>query len=262
MKSIAKYETKSHKILRLTNAGLLMIILLFLIAGCSLINTTPAELKKKQTSIENRMKSEDSVPKPIRTEGSLWDLSNDGYSLVTDSKARAIGDVVLINIIESANAEKVAATKLKRDAKVHAALQNLLGSEKYFKKTDETTPSSNYLKGMDPENLVQAEAASQFDADTSTKRSGKLTARISAIVTDVFPNGNIKVSGSQVIKVNNENQILSVEGIIRPQDVEPDNSIDSPLIADSRIEYSGKGVLGDKQRPGFLMRILDLVWPF
>jgi len=64
------------------------------------------------------------------------------------------------------------------------------------------------------------------------------------------------------MKVNNESQFITVTGITRPMDISSDNRIKSTYLADARIEYSGKGILADKQGPGWLMRIVDFVWPF
>jgi len=79
-----------------------------------------------------------------------------------------------------------------------------------------------------------------------------LIAKITAQITEVLPNGNLRIQGRRRIKVNNEEQIISVEGIIRPADINEDNSIYSIYIADAQIKYEGKGVLGENQRPGIL----------
>ena len=82
------------------------------------------------------------------------------------------------------------------------------------------------------------------------------------MVREVFPNGNLYIEGKKEIIINNERQYIILSGVIRPEDIQTDNSITSDLIADARIEYSGRGVLADKQRPGWAGRILDYVWPF
>jgi flagellar L-ring protein precursor FlgH len=78
----------------------------------------------------------------------------------------------------------------------------------------------------------------------------------------VFPNGNLYIEGKKDVIINNERQYIMISGIIRPEDIAPGNSITSDLIANARIEYSGKGVLADKQRPGWLGRVIDIAWPF
>jgi flagellar L-ring protein precursor FlgH len=78
----------------------------------------------------------------------------------------------------------------------------------------------------------------------------------------VLPNGNVTIYGKREMKVNNELQRITVSGIIRPEDIGADNRVKSTYLADARIEYSGEGVIADKQSPGWGIRILDKVWPF
>ena len=75
-------------------------------------------------------------------------------------------------------------------------------------------------------------------------------------------NINLFVEGSKEVIINNERQYITVTGVVRPEDIAPDNSISSDLLADARLVYSGRGVLADKQRPGLLGRAVDLIWPF
>jgi flagellar L-ring protein precursor FlgH len=78
----------------------------------------------------------------------------------------------------------------------------------------------------------------------------------------MLPNGNLFVKGRREIRVNHETQYLTLSGIIRPEDIGPDNEISSVYVADARIGYAGTGPVADKQKPGWLGRIVDHVWPF
>jgi flagellar L-ring protein precursor FlgH len=89
-----------------------------------------------------------------------------------------------------------------------------------------------------------------------------VTASIAARVTEVLPNGNLSLFGRRAMKVDNEVQYITVAGIIRPQDVSSSNRVKSTSLADSRIEYYGKGALADKQKPGWGTRIIDNLWPW
>ena len=109
---------------------------------------------------------------------------------------------------------------------------------------------------------VEASSTSKFSSTGETKRENTVTATLAARVVSVLPGGVMQIEGAREVKVNNENQILVVRGLIRAKDVQPDNSIESSSIADAHIEYYGQGVLGDKQKPGWLTRLLDNVWPF
>ena len=110
--------------------------------------------------------------------------------------------------------------------------------------------------------LMQSSSSSSFEGDASTNRSGSLTARISCLVTHVYPNGNLRIYGSEAIAINNERSILTVEGVIRPADITWSNTVLSTQIADARIEYTGRGVVSDLQRPGIFMRGFAMFWPF
>ena len=85
---------------------------------------------------------------------------------------------------------------------------------------------------------------------------------MSALVVKVLPNDNLYINGKREIKVNNETQYITLSGIVRPEDISPLNEISSTFVADAKITYSGIGPLADKQKPGWLGRIIDYVWPF
>jgi flagellar L-ring protein precursor FlgH len=85
---------------------------------------------------------------------------------------------------------------------------------------------------------------------------------MTAQVIQVLPNGRLVIEGSRQVRVNNENQLINVHGVIRIEDIDTTNTILSTSIAEARIELSGEGIVSDKQRPGWFTRILDWVWPF
>lgn len=94
----------------------------------------------------------------------------------------------------------------------------------------------------------------------STDRNGTLTARVTAIVTQVLPNGNLVIEGTRWVQVNKDTQVLRISGVVRRQDVRRDNTVLSESIADARITNDGKGQISDRQRKGILTRIID--WLF
>ncbi|HEX9022840.1 MAG TPA: flagellar basal body L-ring protein FlgH [Geobacteraceae bacterium] len=183
--------------------------------------------------------------------GSLWQANSGG--LVGDFKARMRGDTVTIVITENASASKEATTSTNRTTAVSAGIPNLMGLE---------TNMTGISKWMDLNKLVNADTSSKYDGSGSTTRKENLTATITARVVDVLPNGNLLIEGRRNVKVNNEDQIIFLEGTVRPKDISPDNVVSSAQIADARITYSGKGIVSDRQKPGWLMNIIDQVWPF
>lgn len=110
--------------------------------------------------------------------------------------------------------------------------------------------------------LIGSSYSNTLDGKGSNDRSGQVTASIAARVTEVYPNGNIHLYGKREMKVNDETQYILVSGVIRPEDIDSSNRIKSTFLADSRIEYSGRGVLADKQKAGWASRVIDNLWPF
>jgi flagellar L-ring protein precursor FlgH len=109
---------------------------------------------------------------------------------------------------------------------------------------------------------VGADSTSTFSGEAKSDRSGQVTASIAARITEVLPNGTLSVFGRRAMKVNNEVQYITVSGIVRPQDISAANRVKSTYLADSSIEYYGKGALADKQNPGWGTRILENIWPW
>ncbi len=188
-------------------------------------------------------------PRPTYVSGSLWQVSSGG--LVEDFKARVKGDTVTVVITETASASKNATTDTVRTTALSAGIPNFMGLE--------TSALKNW---MDLSNLLNANTSSKYDGSGSTTRTDNLNATISARVVDVLANGNLLIEGRRNIMVNHEDQIIVLEGTVRPKDISPDNSVNSAQIADARITYSGKGIVSDRQSPGWLMNIIDKVWPF
>lgn len=194
---------------------------------------------------------DEQMPKvqPNYASGSIWQASSTG--LAEDVKARQRGDIITIVISESASASKNATTDTKRGSSISAGIPNLLGLEK--------TPVKTWA---DLANLLSANFDSKYSGSGSTTRADTLNATMSAKVVDVAPNGNLAIEGRRNVKVNNEDQIIVLTGTVRSRDVTADNTIGSALIADARINYTGNGVVSDRQRPGWLLNIFDKIWPF
>ena len=214
-------------------------VLSVVVAGCAAFGPTPLKTSP------NFQKERTLASGPAPEEGSLW-TGKDLFGVCADLRARNVGDIVTINIVESASASKNATTKTSKatalDASWTGVLQNISGD----------------LLGSS----VKAGFANSSDGQGATTRNSTLNAYISAHVIQVLPNGNLAIQGSRQVQVNNENQIINIQGIIRPVDIDSTNQVLSTAIAEAKIELNGQGVISDKQRVGWLTRILDLVWPF
>jgi flagellar L-ring protein precursor FlgH len=192
---------------------------------------------------------------PQTAEGSLWSEMT-GLNLYPDMRARKTGDVVVIRIVEDPEANLNADTTASRSSSIEAQLE-------FFGIMQQLADKYPYLPqkaGVD--DLIKANLNSQFKGEGSSNRDGHIRAYISALVVKVFSNGNLYVKGKREIRVNNETQYITIAGIIRPEDIGPYNEISSTYVADAQIIYSGIGVLADKQKPGWLGRVVDHVWPF
>ncbi len=181
-------------------------------------------------------------------EGSLWTESG-GELLFVDRRARRPGDTIIVDIVEN--------TSSKVDANTDTKSQRTLGVS-----VDGMTGQNNINKNLSPNSLWQSSLSSEHKGNGASDRSGQITASIGARITEILPNGNMVVFGKREMRVNNENQFITVSGIVRLDDVGADNHIKSTYLADARIEYFGEGVLGDKQRVGWGTRIIDWVAPF
>ena len=192
------------------------------------------------------------TPEP-QSDGSLWRENAPLMTLFADQKARTVGDVVTIKIAESSAATNKASTATDRSSSLSASVDAFFNAEKRFPADQPFfNPFSKVAGGVD----------SEFEGTGTTKRSGDLNAYITALVSQVLPNGNLVVTGSREVLINNENQIIQLTGVIRPRDISADNQVLSTYVADARISYSGTGVIDDRQKPGWLTNIVMMVWPF
>jgi flagellar L-ring protein precursor FlgH len=195
---------------------------------------------------------------PAPEEGSLW--QENVSMLYTDAKAKKIGDTVTIDIVEVSSSKMDANTTTGRTSSIDAGVETTLG---YLRALEER----NSRLGKDPagastSSLIKASNTNSFSGKGSSDRSGSITASIGARVVQVLPNGNLMLFGRREMKVNNEIQFITASGIVRPEDIDSDNRVKSTYIADARIEYIGRGVISEKQKPGWGMRLIDKVWPF
>jgi len=188
-------------------------------------------------------------------EGSLWSDAR-GITLYPDRRARRVGDVVTVRIVEDPEAELNANTKTSRSSSINAQLKFLGYMQALADK------NSRLAQNPGEDDLIKAGLGMSFDGKGSSDRDGHVKAYVSAMVVKVLPNENLFIQGKREIKVNNETQYIALSGIIRPEDISPHNEISSTYVANAKITYSGIGPLADKQKPGWLGRIVDYVWPF
>lgn len=223
---------------------LLSITIILLLAGCS-THQPPVN------TVHQPAPPPMALPMEPTTTGSLWTETQG--SLFYDLKARNVGDIVTVAIYEKASASKEASTATGRDSSASADITKFFGLE---------TNLTNLNSSLDPTNLIDVGYKNDFTGTGKTSRKEDLIATLTTRVVEVLPNGNLRIAGGKTVTVNNEDQIIRLAGIIRPADISPTNIVDSQHILDANIEYTGNGVISDKQKPGWMVRILDNVWPF
>jgi flagellar L-ring protein FlgH len=191
------------------------------------------------------------MPKPESVSynaNSLW--RNGSRSFFKDQRAHQIGDLltVTVNITDQANFanESQRSRKSTEDSGITAFL------------------GSNLLTGTNvlPGRLLTADSNNSYDGKGSVVRQETLQTNIAAVVTQLLPNGNLVVEGKQEVRVNYEKRELIVAGIVRPEDIQSDNTIDSSKIAQARIAYGGHGQITDVQQPRYGSQVMDVLLPF
>jgi flagellar L-ring protein precursor FlgH len=231
----------------LTCAFVAVTVLTFL-NGCSFI---------RPTVTPSPTPPEASAPLPaprITTTGSLWNENSELARLYADNKASRLGDIVTIRIVESASGAKSASTKTSKDSTSENTFKGAFS--KFFGLPRDT------LGFLSPDASLKVDSKDSYAGSGATSRNDTLTASMTALVTEVYPNGNLRILGHREVVVNSERQTMELTGIIRPIDVDSRNNVLSTAIADAKISYTGFGVVDDKQHPGWLVRIMNWVWPF
>lgn len=186
---------------------------------------------------------------------SLWPGDHQGGgSLFRDFRAYQPMDLITILVNEDARGKKKADTEAESQYDLLAGISHFFGIE--------TKDWAANNTALDPSKLIQANTSSKFEGEGETNRSGSLVARISAVIMEVLPNGVLRVEGTKIISLNNEEEILVISGLIRQRDIGAENEVDSGRVANMRIDFYGRGVVADKQSPGWGARIFDLIWPF
>ena len=223
----------------------LLIVAALLMGGCGMSGMPPAR------TVAMPAPPPPPAPAGPASPGSLWPADN--TSMFADPTAHRAGDILTVLISETASASKEASTATDRKSSTGAGISNFFGLEHNL---------THLNSSLDPSKLVGTDYQSDFQGSGSTSRKENLVATLTTQVITVLPNGNLSIEGTKTVTVNNEEQIIRLTGVVRPQDITSGNYIDSQNILDARIVYTGKGVVSGRQSPGWLSNILDSFWPF
>ncbi len=196
------------------------------------------------------------MPQPVappQSANSLWRPGSRAF--FKDQRAKEIGDILTVSVeINNEKASFESTLERKRDASESTGIDNLLGFEGSLNKV---LPDA-----VNPASLVGLNSDTNNTNEGKTERTESMTVNLAAIITQVLPNGNLVISGKQEIRVNYELRELSIQGIIRPEDISSSNTVTYDKIAEARIYYGGRGVVSDLTQPRYGQQILDVILPF
>jgi flagellar L-ring protein precursor FlgH len=180
--------------------------------------------------------------------GTIYNPSGN-FDLFMDLRARSVGDVITIELVERTNASKESSSSAAKDSSVDTGLPIFAGRP--------------ITRGGTPILNAEISASRSFDGSADASQSNRLDGSITVTVAERLPNGNLLVRGEKLISINQGEEYIRLQGIIRPVDIGPANSVPSTKVADAKIAYSGKGHLADANKPGFLSRFFGSPWfPF
>ena len=163
---------------------------------------------------------------------------NEPRSFFSDRRAHRPGDIFTVLVTEASSVSAAAQTNTHKTDSAQVSILDKTGTVK----------------------PLSATVGSNFGGGGDIERSDKLVANLAVTVLNVDDRGNLIVHGEQDIQVNNERQRIRLDGIVRAEDIGPDNTVPSSRVGSARIEFTGKGILARKQSPGLLNRILSWFW--
>lgn len=204
------------------------------------------------TSMPNYRPVSMPMPEPVPvaySPNSLW--RNGSRAFFKDQRAHQIGDILTIKVKIADKAQLDNETKRNRTTADDSGITNLFGLTKI-----------PFTKQSIPNRLLTTDSATNSEGKGNVNRQEILQTNVAAVVTQVLQNGNLVIEGKQEVRVNFEMRELIVAGIVRPEDIEADNTLDSQKIAQARIAYGGRGQITDIQQPRWGQQLFDHLLPF
>ncbi|MEF8794684.1 flagellar basal body L-ring protein FlgH [Thiohalorhabdus sp.] len=220
------------------------------LAGCA-AGPSPEELESIDKEVAQAQANAPAAKPSQGGEGSLWGQSQ--QEVFADNKAHQVGDIITVELAENTQGNNSASTQAERQTSNEAGVSAFLGLE-------ESLADKN--PRFEPETSIGTSTSNEMDGSGETSRSASLSGNMTAVVVDVFANGNMRIKGRRAVTINHEVQNMVLSGVIRPQDIGPSNSITSSQIANARIQYAGNGVVARQQDEGWMTKVLHTVWPF
>jgi flagellar L-ring protein precursor FlgH len=181
-------------------------------------------------------------PAPPPQNGAIYQAGYD-VALFENATARRVGDIVTIHLVESTNASKSSSTTTKKATNLELPGPTLFGRP----------VTANGVPILD----TALDHSSSFDGAGDSKQSNQLTGDVTVAIVKRLPNGNLIVRGQKWIGINQGREFIRIQGVVRPIDIQPDNSINSTQVANASISYGGKGALADANKQSWLARFFN-----
>lgn len=182
------------------------------------------------------------APQVQGTGGSLY-RPGPGLNLYSDRRARDVGDLLTINLIENTTAQTTAATSVDKSSDIAMAAPNIAGAPLTYKGRDLLSATLSGERG--------------FSGNGNSAQSNRLQGSITVTVVQRLPNGNLVVQGQKNMRLNQGDELVQIQGIVRAADINPDNSVPSSRVADARIAYGGRGAMAQSNSMGWLGRFFN-----
>lgn len=242
--------------------NILVIISVFVLFSCSTSQLNRLEWVGKQPPLDPVQPQNTTEPikwpiveeETIRYSSAASLVDSKSKAFFRDQRAKKVGDILTVKVAINDQAKLDNKTEGKRQETDSSAASNLFGLEdKIF----------GALPGKaDPSNLINTNTNVNNKGEGKIDRKEIINTDVAAVITQILPNGNMVIYGSQQVNVNFEQRELTVQGVIRPEDISPKNEIMYSQIAEARIAYGGKGIITDIQQPRVGSQVLDIVSPF
>jgi flagellar L-ring protein FlgH len=233
-----------------------------LLGGCNALDRASRIGEKPELSpIENPLAAPGykpvSLPMPPpqvaeRMPNSLW--RSGSRTFFKDLRATRVGDILTVVVTLNENAQLANSSTRTRTTSEQDAITSLFGFQHQFKHflSDQATNTPT----------INLTGSTNNQGTGAINRTEQINLRLAALVTQVLPNGNLVLDGHQEVRVNFELRELRLIGVIRPEDIAPDNTISYDQIAEARVSYGGRGQIDDVQQPRYGSQLLDILLPF
>ena len=181
---------------------------------------------------------------------SLW--RNGSRAFFNDQRAHIVGDILTVKVNINDTAQFQDQTQLSRTTTEDTEITNFIGANTI----------GNAAKAVLPGSILTASGNSQMNGQGNINRNDQLVTNVAAVVTQLLPNGNMVIEGKQEVRLNTEVRELIVAGVVRPEDIQSDNTIELPKIAEARLAYGGRGTLTNIQTERWGQQVVDVALPF